>query len=123
MSFIDYKTKLKDKVLSYGSNRFIFYFTPVWFQWLGWAIILGSLSYLEKNADVFALTFIIGFSYVLLFLYMIKYFEQWEWEKYLPIKSPTFSLIFSSLLSSVIGFSLWMLLASIINALEQTGAK
>jgi len=123
MEFLDYKTTTKDKVLSYDSNKFIFYFTPLWFQWLGWVIILGSLSYLEKKTGVFALTLIVLFSYVLLFLYMIKFFYQWEWEKYLPVKSSIISFILSVLLSGAIGFSLWILFSSVIGAIEQTGAK
>jgi len=123
MMWLDYKTKLKDKILSYDSNKFIFYFTPLWFQWLGWVLILGSLSFLEKKTGVIALTILVRFSYFLLFIYFIKYFYQWEWEKYSLIKSPIYSFVLSVFLSSVIGFSLLMLFSSVIHTLEQTGTK
>ena len=43
--------------------------TPIWFDWLGWVLTLGALTYLQEKTSDQYIQLIINFSYLAIFFY------------------------------------------------------
>lgn len=117
----DYKTRKSKKLLSYKSNKVILEFTPIWFQWLGWILILGTLTLLYERTGNVATGCIVLFSHILFFYFFVKYFYQFDWQSFPFIKSQKIAFIISVLLSGIIGYFVWSLFYSVIETLDKTG--
>ena len=113
--------KKSEKLLQYKSNTFLLNFTPIWFNWMGWVIILGTLSYLSEKTGSIPVSVLFWISYILLFLYLTKYFYQFDWENFPFIKSPKISFVISVLLSAFLGWFSWYLFSSVVEVLNSVG--
>jgi hypothetical protein len=43
--------------------------TPIWFEWLGWLLIIGAIGYISEKTKVPSVAIIYSASYVLFFVY------------------------------------------------------
>jgi hypothetical protein len=67
---------------AYAAQGFYETFTPLWFQWIGWTIALGGISFLAEKTASFPLKLIESISYFLLSFYFAYYFASFRIEPY-----------------------------------------
>ena len=118
---IDLKEKKSEAEWQRTVDRFALAATPKWFEWLGWVLILGALTFLEKKVDSVALHILLGISGGLFVLYFFNFFYQFEFENIPFIKSPAVARIVSIVLAGAIGTGLWFLFRAVIDVLGETG--
>jgi len=118
---IDLKVKKSEAEWQRTIDRFALAATPKWFEWLGWVLILGALTFLAKKADSLAIHIILGISGGLFVLYFFNFFYQFEFKNIPFIKSPSVARIVSIALAGAIGIGLWLLFKAVIGVLGETG--
>jgi len=73
---IDLKAKKSEAEWQHMIDKFALAVTPKWFEWLGWVLILGALTFLGKKADSIAINVILGISGGLFVLYFFNFFTN-----------------------------------------------
>jgi hypothetical protein len=83
---------------------------PKWFQWIGWFLIIGALTYVDKKTDNWAIRLVRSVSYVGLLFYFQSYFYQFEFVVPFVNKYPKTARLFSLAISAILAFFIWYIL-------------
>lgn len=114
----DIKVKKTDTERMEARDRFFLNFTPVWFNWLEWVIIIGAIQIIAaKTYDLFV-NLVLGLSYCFLMLYMVAFFYRIKFYDFQFIWSGKIRIIASSTLSLLIGNFIFYLLSHLIAKLS-----
>jgi hypothetical protein len=114
---INISTKKTEEGWAEANDKFFLYATPLWFKWLGWAIILVAIKIISNATHDRVVQFIEGISYFLLAFYIFSFFIKYEFHGIPLIKNDPVRVIVSSILTLLLitgVFYLLMLLASVI---------
>ena len=103
-------------------DKFALSATKRWFDWLGWVLILGAFTYLQKATGHIAVTIILSISGALFVLHFASFFYQWEFKNFPFIKSETLARFISYFLSGMLGMGLYWLLTTVVQLLGEKGA-
>ena len=118
----DIKVNLSSKKTEAGwmeaQNKFFLNFTPIWFNWLEWVIIIGAVQVISEKTDDLRVRLILGLSYNLLIFYMIGFFYRIEFYGIPFIKSEKKRLIVSIMLSSLLALGVFNLLSHLATQLN-----
>lgn len=79
-------------------DYFFLNFTPKWFTFLGWLLILGVLKYIDLETDSRWISLIYGISFMTFFFFLQSAFYNFPFYKLLPEKfiiSKRFAFVFS----------------------------
>jgi len=93
-------------------RRFFLSFTPEWFKWLGWIIIIGGLLWLREKSGSWLILIIIGASYANIGAYFEAYFFTLL-DKHYSHPLITTTQRRSHLLSVLLGFLALVILVSL----------
>jgi len=69
-------------------DRFGLTAAPVWFNWLGWIFVLGTLDFLYNQSGNILLLVLIIASYGLLYFYFFGFFFRFKFKGILFLASP-----------------------------------
>ena len=115
---IDFKTKISEYEWQKIIDNFWLKFTAQWFEWIGWVLIVGAITYLaEKSSNIF-LKLTLTISYISLFFYFQSYFYSIEFFGVLPVKNKKSKRIISIILSSIIAILVFLFFQSLISELK-----
>ena len=98
--------------------------TPRWFDWVGWLLILGALTFVAQKTSNMAVKIVTAISYALLFMYFQSYFYQFEFVN-LPFvkRHPYFARAASLAISGLLGLGVYFLIRFSIAAFASTGSN
>ena len=68
-----------------AKDRFFLLFTPEWFRWLGWIIVLGALMWLQRMSGSAVVAAIYGIS----FANLLAYFEAFFFQRFRELQEQT----------------------------------
>ncbi len=78
MKKIDLQTKKTEFEWQQVFDRFWLDFTPKWFNWLGWILIIGAITYLSEKTDNVYLNITKFISAFALFFYFQGFFYSFD---------------------------------------------
>ena len=116
---INFKTKKTEAGWLKILDNFWLKITPKWFEWLGWIIILGILTFGVKQTQNLFLKFTLNFSYAILFLYLQSVFFSLEFYGLPFVKSKKIRRGISIALSALLFYGIWSFLKKLVE--EITG--
>ncbi len=90
-------------------DTFFLKYTPLWFEFIGWIILLGALKYIEQTSQSKWVGLIYILSFLGLYFYLQALLYNFPFFKFLPskfIKSERFAFVFSI---TTAGISLFIL--------------
>lgn len=68
--------RVGNQILNYYFERFILAFTPKWFTFVGWLLILGGLSYVSINTDSVLIDALFNISFLFIIFYLaVSFFK------------------------------------------------
>lgn len=108
---IDLAAKKTEDGWSYAIQGFFERFTPLWFQWVGWVIALGGVSYLADISGSLILKLIEFISYWLLSFYYAYYLGSLRIEPFHSwaiSRSSKFKRSMALLPFFILGMLLWL---------------
>lgn len=119
--------KSTESEVAYAAQAFFESFTPLWFNWLGWVLATGGLTYLSEITGSTTLKVLSEISFLLISFYFLYFFasiriEPYDsWWRKQPSKSKRFFCMLPGLFLSI---ALWvgtrMLVISIIEQVRLT---
>jgi len=118
---IDLKVKKTESEWQRAIEKFALAAVPKWFEWLGWVLILGVLTFVARETNSVAVKIILGISGGLFFLYFSNVFYRFEWENIPFVRSRAVARIVSIALAGGIGVGLWFLFERVIDVLGERG--
>lgn len=75
---IDFDAKDTEAGWQARLDKFWLAATPQWFDWVGWLLIMGALTFVSQETLNIAVKIIVAISYGLLLMYFGSYFYQFE---------------------------------------------
>lgn len=81
--------------------------TPVWFNWIGWILLLGALHYLFKMSHSVILGIAIAISAWLLWLYFQAFFFGLRFKSVPLLRWVRHERLISFVLSAIMAFLFW----------------
>lgn len=105
-----------------ATDSFFLKYTPLWFKFIGWLILLGALKYIEQISHSKLVGLIYALSFLGLYFYLQALLYNFPFFKFLPskfIRSERFAFIFSITTAALLLFLLqFYLLGKIITDLS-----
>lgn len=105
-----------------ATDSFFLKYTPLWFKFVGWLILLGVLKYIEQASHSKLVGLIYALSFLGLYFYLQALLYNFPFFKFLPskfIRSERFAFIFSITTAALLLFLLhFYLLEKIITDLS-----
>lgn len=100
-------------------DQFYIKATQKWFEWLGWLLIIGAVTYVEDKEPSIYIKIIQIISYILLFFYFQSYFYQFTFIN-IPLTKgrPNLARALSLLMSGVFGLAFYLLIFLSIGELK-----
>ena len=95
-------------------DNFWLNFAPRWFNWLGWVIIIGAITYLNEKSESIFLTVTIIISYIALFFYFQGFFYSIEFHGIPFIKNEKIRRVISLLISSILATGIYVFFTNLI---------
>ena len=97
-------------------DKFWLSVTPKWFEWIGWLLIIGALSYVEQTTSNIAVKIIYIISFLFLWMYFQSFFFQFEFVNlpFFKTHQKTARLI-SLIISGVLGIGVYSLIFFSVN--------
>ena len=80
---------------------------PVWFNWLGWVLLLGAQVYLVKQVHSLLLAFTIVISVGLLYLHFHSFFYRLDFKNVPVVGRRLNKRALSLMISGVVAFASW----------------
>lgn len=78
--------------------------TPIWFNWIGWWLLLGVLQYLYQKSHSILIAIVIGISVMLLWIYFQAFFFCLRFKNVPVLKRIKNQLVISIILSGIMTF-------------------
>lgn len=100
-----------------ANDRFFLKATPVWFEWLEWIIIIGAIQVIADKTQDRYVQLIGSISYFFLMFYFFAFFYRIEFHGIPWIKSERRRQFVSTVLSILLGSSVYYLLFHLISQL------
>jgi len=75
--------------------------TPRWFEWLGWILILGVITFLARETQSLTLNIVSKVSYIALLFYLQSFFFSLEFYGFPLIKTEQNRRIVSLIVSAI----------------------
>ena len=92
--------------------------TPQWFEWLGWILILGAITFLAMETQNITLNIVSNVSYIALFFYLQSFFFSLEFHGFPLIKTEQNRRIVSLIVSAIFSCAVWLLLANLVSEIQ-----
>lgn len=115
---IDFKSKKTEAEWQKALDDFWMKATPKWFEWLGWIIILGAFTFLNKTQENLIIKVITGISYIALFFYLQSFFFSFEFHGLPFVKSEKVRRIISLILSVLLSYGAWLFLREVVSQIS-----
>lgn len=115
---IDLKAKKTEAEWQKALDNFWAKATPRWFQWLGWLLILGAITFLAEQAQNLLLNIVSGVSYFMLFFYFQSFFFSLEFHGFPFIKSERVRRLVSLIVSALISLLVWYFMMSLVSEIQ-----
>lgn len=114
---VNLSTNMTEKEQIDAKSRIFLRFTPVWFNWLEWVIIIGAIQLIAVKTNDISVKLILISSYLFLYLHMME-FSLHLFIRASFIKFGKKWILISFLLSTLVGLSTFLLLAHLIAKLN-----
>jgi hypothetical protein len=120
---IDFDARKTEHEWQKTLDKFWLSATPKWFEWLGWVLIIGAVTFVAKKTDNVVVVVVNVLSYSFFLMYFQSFFFQFEFIN-IPFlkKHPRVSRAVTLLVSAVLGTSVYLLLKLSIEDLSKGGA-
>jgi cellulose synthase/poly-beta-1,6-N-acetylglucosamine synthase-like glycosyltransferase len=115
---IDLKAKKTEAEWQKALDNFWVKATPRWFQWLGWLIILGAITFLSEQTKSLLLILVSGASYFMLFFYFQSFFFSLELSGFPFIKSERVRRLVSLIVSAFLSLFVWYFMMSLVSEIQ-----
>lgn len=115
---IDFKAQKTEGGWQKAIDDFWLNAIPKWFEWLGWMLILGAFTFLDKNYEIPIVSAVTGISYIALFFYLQSFFFSIEFHGVPFVKSERIRRLISLLISGILSYSVWLFLTKIVSAIS-----
>ena len=114
MKKIDLQSKKTEFEWQQAFDRFWLDFTPKWFNWLGWVLIIGAITYLSEKTDNIYLNITKSISAFALFFYFQGFFYSFEFHGIPFVKSSKIRRGVSILISGLLIYALYVFLMKLV---------
>ena len=94
----------------YAFDSWLIKAIPRWFEWIGWFLIIGALTYVDKKTNHWAFRLVKSVSYVGLLFYFQSYFYQFEFVVPFVKKYPKIARLVSLAISAFLAYFIWYIL-------------
>ncbi len=115
---IDFRTKKTEAEWTETFDAFWRKFIPLWFDWLGWVLILGAVKYLGEQTNSPILKLIYVLSNIGLFWYLNAVFSLFRFRGFRFIKSDAQRHLASLVLSGLSAYVVWWLLDRVVSQIQ-----
>jgi hypothetical protein len=85
-------------------DKFFLEYTPKWFAFVGWLLVVGGLEFVRQNTEQFIVDVLYAVSYLLIFFYLHTLINTFPFHRVVPskfIKTDRHALVFSIVLSLI----------------------
>ena len=106
MKKIDFQSKKTEFEWQQAFDNFWLDFTPKWFHWLGWVLIIGAITYLSEKSNSIYLNITKFISLFALFFYFQGFFYSFEFHGIPWVKNEKIRRVISLLISGAITYGI-----------------
>lgn len=99
-------------------DKFWLIFTPNWFNWLSWVLIIGAITYLAEKSNNILLNVAEIISYLSLFHYLQAFFYSLEFHGIPFIKNEKVRRAISLLISAFLASGIFLFLSKLVFELK-----
>ena len=114
MKKIDFQTKKTEFEWQQAFDRFWLEFTPKWFNWLGWVLIIGAITYLSEKTNNAYLNITKTLSTFALFFYFQGFFYSFEFHGIPFVKSNKIRRTISIVISGFLTYAVYVFLTKLV---------
>ena len=115
---IDFQSKKTEYEWQKSFDKFWLKFTHQWFEWLGWILIVGAITYLSEKSNNFIQKATKAISYLLLFFYFQSYFYSIEFYGILWVKKEKTRRVISIVISGFLAILIYLFFKNLILELK-----
>jgi len=111
---IDFQSKKTEYEWQKSFDKYWLQFTHQWFEWLGWILIVGAITYLSDKSNNLILKATSAISYLILFFYFQSYFYSIEFHGLLWIKKENSRRVISIFISGFLAILIYLFFKNLI---------
>lgn len=115
---IDFKAQKTEGMWQKAIDDFWLSATPKWFEWLGWVLILGAFTFLDKSYEIPIVSAVTRISHISLFFFLQSFFFSIEFHGVPFVKSKRIRRIISLLISGILSYSAWLFLTKLVSTIH-----
>ncbi len=119
MKKIDFQTKKTEFEWQQEFDSFWLNFTPKWFNWVGWILIIGAITYLSEKSDSIFLYITKFISFFALFFYFQSFFYSFEFYGIPWVKNERVRRGISILISGALTYAIILFFIKLVAELKR----